>query len=294
MLDRNQYEMYQVNGMPDNVFVGVDKAWLNRKENDVTEAGLTVHPDLAPMVKEFAERNPSWVIEARYQTWSDNYRIDDLRVYADGEYLGHISYFANNKKFVISSNSIVANLDRGTHRSTKCEKKARKLLNSIMPQTDAMKIDKAKVRLQHCFNNVRRQYFQEATSIYDVLTTYLRPYLIQNWEKVSKAAMELGFTREMADKFLPAMEMLDTVRFLVDNEDTALVYVYVEEGRYIVASPEELGKDKEYKVYNSSDDVPDYIRRGIGLLKLADEGFLPEVGYKDGDNKFCIIIGENK
>lgn len=299
MLDRKEYEMVQALDMPTNVFVGVNKDIIASKET-VEECGLRLHHKLTNLVRTFAKDNPSCVIEGRYSRYQNTRGVDTLRFYFKNEEAGTIN-ITGKGKYSLSSKIIRQHLERGSYRETSNEAKAFKMMKAtFIPEPIGEKFSTAVAQIN---NAVTRTYSDANDNYWDSfrrLARYMDKYVLERWEEASHAALLAGADPHMVRRFRDTIEPRDTIHKMYSKvSNNHGIVVYLCDGAYHISNPNlnpsglPTSPTKQI-TYTNSDEVPDFIRRAVGLLKLVDDGTVMDgVGMRVSENKF-FVSAENE
>jgi hypothetical protein len=296
MLDRKNFDMRQVAGMPNNVLVGINKDWLGvgtADPREVTESQMTMNPRLKDIIRAFASDHPDYIIEAKYAPYGMS-GLDTFRFYFKGEQLGELSV-SSSGKYSATSRVIRDGLERGSFRETKDRGKVLKLMRTFIPKSMDDRMSEA---MQTIRNSVSREHagrFEEYTHKYRNVCRYIERYVRDNWDTIAGAALAGGAPVSVLDAFFNSIEPYDTSKYINEAfENGKAVMVSIEGSVYCISNPPVNGTDpiNKYTIYSNSERVPDHIRRGIGMLKLIESGYMAGVGYRASENKFIVLLGD--
>lgn len=298
MLDRKDFEMRQAIGMPPNVLVGINKDWLNRgtvtEPQVVDDRGMTPHPKLRDLIRVFASDHPECIIECRYSVWSPEGGADHFRFWHKNDLIGELG-LTHRGKYTVTSRNIREGLERGANRETENKGKVLKYMRTFVPQSLESKMSEVMPRIESAFNRACGDNYEKYSESYRRVSKYLDKYVMENWERLSPIMLAEGATQAMLDKFYNSIEPYKMSKDMHDKFGSKAVMVSIENGGvYCVTNPTVNGVSpvNRYTVYSSSESLPDNIRRGIGMLKLVDEGFLDGVGYKASETRFVVLLGD--
>lgn len=298
MLDRKDFEMRQAIGMPPNVLIGINKDWLSRgnlpEPPVVDDRGLTPHVKLRELIRVFASDHPEYVIESRYSPYSPESGADHFRFWYKTELLGELG-LTHRGKYTVTSRIIREGLERGANRETENKTKVLKYMRTFVPKTLNDKMCDVIPRVKSSFNRSYSDLLDTYTDTYRRVAKYLDKYVMENWEQLKPIMLAEGATNVMLDKFSSSIEPYKVAKAMYDLSDDKGVVVSIEDGVYCVTNPSVNGVDpvNKFTVYSNSESVPDKIRRGVGMLKLIDKGFLEGVGYKASETSFVVLLGDD-
>jgi hypothetical protein len=297
MLDRNEFEMYQAIGMPTNVLIGVNKYWLATKEptEEVMDSGLTINPLLAGLVYDFAVANPTCIIESTYCQYLAERPISTLRFWYGKERIGELSIIGN--KYGITSRAIIEGLYRGSYRYTKDRARVAKYMKTFVAQSIEGKLTDTVSSVSRRINAEHSPIAQDRTEKYRILCSFLESYIQDNWASISEIAMQNGASQTNLNSYVESRDAHEVAsKICLNFHENKAVTVMIEGGQYVITNPklpDGTMPINKFSVYNNSENIPERIRRNIGLLKLSTEGFVADVGYKYEANKFIVLTGDD-
>lgn len=295
MLNPNEYELKTVIGMPSNTIIGIDRAWLKRIVNpadEIYEESLTMHPKLAELLLPYITKNPDWRFEALYPHYSSTRNIDHFNVYKGTELLGEVALKHDaDRKYYVNTPTIRQHKERRGGRETKDLKIARRLMVTMSPKTLSTKAAEARAstkhRLETGVRTVQNQFLEDVRE----LTSFLRGHIIKNLAPYIDLARSLGMKEESIEKLMKNQEEYMLIKPIADAVQSGKgKYVYIENGVYIVSNPLQSESVNDHVTYSDSDRLPDYIRRGVGMLKLSEDlNFIHNVGFRFKENFYYVL-----
>lgn len=286
-LNRQQYDLLPVLYMPTNVFACVDKDWQQRSGEKTRQEGLEVCRMLSSLVKQFAELHPDWQFYSRYHTYMHD-ALDDFYIYKGKELLGSVSTSGGGRKYYITSPLIKEKLERGSGRETKSYDKALYWLKTLQPKTLDTKMQESKGAIEAAIRRAKNDCTSELDYKVRNMLTYLKEYVYENFSTLSSIAVKAGMHESVVSAISDARVRLDVVENVMGDDYNKGVSVLIQDNVYVITNPKE--HINKYTTYSSSDTIPDNIRRGIGILKLAaDESFVRDVGYRHDSTRFFVL-----
>ena len=116
----------------------------------------------------------------------------------------------------------------------------------------------------------------------------LLKYLVNNWDKYSSVASQLGASQEDVDGLMPALGEYRTMKRMykcVENLDG--YQVLIRGNDYAVRT--NVDSRVETKMY-SSETLPEHIKKNVGLLKLVENNMvLSNIGMKLNETTFFVV-----
>ena len=289
-IDAREYELREVADMPANVKVGIERTVLSRPDFVINPAAMLLDSNLSRLVKPFAERHSGWSFVGGYSHYSSAPRITELRVYKDREEIGTIGVSRRSNKFYVGSRKISDELERGRYRETGNIDKARKLLNTIFPKTYEEKGMDSKHRIQTGIMAAMQEVNGDVRRQFGTMLDIIKPYLMENLAHYFEVAKGLGMKAEQIERLKAEMEKLAVVEPMNEaRRKGAGDYVLIENNVYVV-SEDNSESVKPHVIYGANDQLPDYIKRGVGMLKLVgDHQFITGVGFRLSEDKFFVL-----
>lgn len=290
--DPREFEIYNVTDMPPNVTIGVERRRMNDPEYGLNPEGLTMLHKLKDLILPFVTQNPSWHFTARYQFYRQHITpISEVYIYRGKEQLGSVSINGRNGKYYITSPNIRSDLERGRGRETGDLKKARKYLATICPMTCEQKGQENMDRMKHVIGSGAHDVMYESRKAFDNMLKYLSPHIKEDIEKYIEIAQGLKMPMQEIDILRSSLEKVALVEPINEaKRQGAGVYVLIEGNTYIISEDEMNNRVCPHTVYNGNDDIPAYIKRGVGMLKLSeDRNFISGVGFKLSNESFFVL-----
>jgi hypothetical protein len=289
MLSPKEYDLRPIEGMPSNIVVGVGRDWLAEPNVQLEPDRMKLRPKLRDFILPFIKAHPDWRFETRYNFFGTK-QLEDIRVFKGDEELGNIGLMGRSEKFYISSPKIREGLERGGTRETKDEKKARKYLETFEPKSTQEKALEARGTIDNAMDSLYRQARNDYRRAHESFNVYIRKYIEDNIEQLLIIAKANGMTEHNVENFTTYMDTHRIVEGVYSvKEQHKGEFVLIEDGRYIVCENDPLMSTPTAVVYHS-DNLPDHLRRGIGMLKLSqDKNFVTGVGFRYSEHKFFVL-----
>lgn len=290
MLNAKDYDIRTIPNMPSNVIIGLSRDWMARNpDQPVSEESLSLTPMLRDLVRPFAMNHSDWRFEAIYPVYTTR-GIDGVTVYKDNEKLGEISLSCRQSKYYITSPLIRQKLERGGGRETKDLEKAKKWLLTMQPMTLEARGEENRKQVASAVDSGIREIEGTFLRRYRELSHHLRHYIRKNMDTFAPIAKEAGMSADDLEAFERACDEYDSIRPVAQARIQGRgKFVAIRNGVYVVSDV--LGDSiNQHVVYSHSDSLPDYIRRGVGMLKLsADNNFIHGIGFRYKENRYFVI-----
>jgi hypothetical protein len=284
MLDLSRYE-YRALDLP-NVKVQVS---LDDKEEN---AKYIVDFFFKEFLAKAAVRYPTreFICFNYYKNSENEWRLSRFFVFENREPVGQVwlgQNGAHEPVIVLKNERIQEQRQRGESAKTKDINKAVKLLGKFFgSKTLTERINEAQENCAGSLNSAFRDKKHGFYSQYNVMVEKMAGYLMNDWEKTKEAATTRGVDAELLERMPGRYEdyMVVSKVYKQFQEDKGVVVV-INGNDYAVSNR------KSMQVY-SSEDLPDWIKRGVGMLKLIEPGnVIGGVGYKISADSFYVMVG---
>lgn len=293
MLDLTRYE-YVTLGMP-NVTAGWPVA------HDRANVQFSIHKEIELFVFEAAKKYPMWEfcadsLPTKAHIEASKFQATGFEIFDKDEYIGEIGFdYASrgNTVYVIRNERIEKERERGPAAKTKDLKKAIKILGKKFgAKTLQERLQEAIRWCDHGLGdavNSKGRAFRNAYN--EVLINYLHEYVVNNWETIKQVAASKGADAAFLEKFPDTYyDHVETNKISNSFDSDRGVVVVIHGADYAVW---DLSKKEDKVTVYSTNDLPDWIKRGVGMLKLIEKNnLISGVGYKAEDGSFFVAKGE--
>ena len=289
MLDLTKYDE-RVLALP-NLVCAVDKS-----RSDYAGLDVHIHVAVEEFIMDAAKKYPRWKFIG-YRPWARTrvngtqvLEISRFRVYDGREFVGEVGcgQSGRGKNYVTLSNDRISKMmERGDSLKTGNKEKALKLMGKHFGiRTAAEMWHEAYDACGQLAYTTRSETNHRFDSVYGSLVRYLIPYFMENWDEIRRIAESqkadpqmLDALPELYDKRLIANE----VRVCFEKQEGVVVVIHGTS--YVVRD----GVSGSLTTYDT-DTLPEWIKRGVGLLKLTDKKtVLRDVGLRADDDMFFVI-----
>ena len=269
----------------------------NKGSRGEEEGGYATHHFMAPLIHKLAKARPQWKFYGLCYAWHKNdanlREVHTFRVSHNNELLGDISkdynYSGNYDTYSIDNARMGKARQRGHSTITKDVNKAfRVITKGFYTKTTDELIAEARGEVSKMVSTVvsdRNWKFQRTKH---VLESAAWEFARTHWAAFAEAAAECGVAQEFIDAHLPAKEEYEGVVDLQESFQGKGVTVVIRGNDYIISRGSET-------TIMSHEELPSHLKRGIGLLKLAEPNtYIPHVGVKTPSESMFIIFKEGK
>lgn len=295
MLDVTKNEYLDL-GMPN-----IKGEWNKLRNESPSDADIQIRAFMQPFVLEAAKLWPMWTFVGKRFVWTsqravisgisrDRYEYSQFAIYDNREHIGTIDCDANNDNslvYTIHNDRIQNKRERGTASKTKDLKKALKILRK---EFGAKRLDErveeawsnCDSRLDNLFHTKSRDFDR----VYAHVVNCLEEYMMTNWETIKPIALTNGADQKAVDSITPAYEDYMVVkRISTAFGDKKGVVVVIHGNDYTI-------KSKDGIEVCGTDKLPEWIKRGVGMLKLIEQNHVVGgIGFKIEENAFFVMEG---
>jgi hypothetical protein len=268
----------------DNVILGMHDDGKGGK----TEA--TVDTFLEPLVEELAIKHPEWKFghdHARRNHVGDGkveWTYERMKVMDKYEELGQIGidYTRAGKRFWINNHRVEGMRERGSGVKTTDIKKAIRHVDKFFGRKNLNeKLAEARDKARNVIENISRDKYYKHQNVWGSIQDDARKYIAENIQ----AFMAATNNHKKAEEFPVAMQELDhanNVRAMTNSNKSHLVFI--EGMNYSVSLGQSLPE------IMTSEELPAFIRMGVGMLKLVEDGVLiTNIGFRVDESTFVVL-----
>jgi len=267
----------------DNVILGMHDDGKGGK----TEA--TVDTYLEPLIEELAIKHPEWKFEHEYarRNHVGNGEVvwvyERMKVVDKYEVLGQIGidYMRSGKRFWINNHRVEGMRERGSGVKTTDIKKAIRHVDKFFGRKNLNeKLAEARDKARNVIENISRTKYYEYQGVWNAIQNDARKYIAENIQAFMAATNNAS-----AEKFPVAVQELDhtnNVREMTNSNKSYLVFI--DGMNYSVSLGQSLPQ------LMASEELPAFIRRGVGMLKLVEDGVLiTNIGFRVDESTFVVL-----
>lgn len=261
------------------------------------KGGYATHHFMAPLIHKLAKARPQWKFYGLRYSWYEhdaNLReVHTFRVFHNNELLGDISkdynYSGNYDTYSITNARMEKARQRGSGTITKDVNKAfRVITKQFYTKTTDELIAEARTQVSKMVSTVvsdRNWKFQRTKH---ALESAAWEFARTHWAAFAEVAAECGVGQEMIDAYPSTKEEYEGAVDLQESFQGKGATVVIRDNDYIVSRGSET-------TIMSHEELPSHLKRGIGLLKLAEPNtYIPHVGVKTPSESMFIIFKEGE
>lgn len=297
----------------------VQMEWIldEAKAKAPKDTPLEVEPNIKELITVLARKHPEWTFVVGYNHIQVNktYKRDStgkiecdengnplgkeltlfvstFHVFEKREHLGSI-YRADGRgnclAFGIENVRVAKERERGRDAKTKDIKKAIRIIEKSFGVTT---VDERLVETGNDIDMVMRQVLNDRRHKYQrVHEKAIQPllrYLVDNWDKYSSIASQLGASQDDVDGLMPALDEYRVMKRMYKCvEELSGYQVLIHGNDYAVRTKGDSGV--ETKMY-SSETLPEHIKKNVGLLKLVENNMvIGGVGMRLNETTFFVV-----
>ena len=241
---------------------------------------------LEPLIHHLALNNPQWILTGEGYKFGFNTKTHYATVFnisEKREHIGKVETGTYNGKsaFVICNERITDSRKRGEASKTTDIKKAIKIISKFVSRvTIGEMLENARASASCSAYNVDGQKYRDFATLYGALQAEATNFLVDNWEEFSKRMMPTPCVEFPAK--VREYSIAHKVKLAHENDTTYLVLINGID--YVV----KRGQGEVELL--SSEKLPEFIRRGVGMLKLVENSqIIDGVGLKVDDNIFIVM-----
>jgi hypothetical protein len=249
----------------------------------------TVDTYLEPLIEELAIKHPEWKFghdHARRNHVGDGkvaWTYERLKVMDKYEELGQIGidYTRAGKRFWISNHRVEAMRERGSGVKTTDIKKAIRHVDKFFGRKNLNeKLAEARDKARNVIENISRDKYYKHQGVWNAIQNDARKYIVENIQAFMAATKH-----SQAESFPEAVQELDhanNVREITNGNKSYLVFI--EGMNYSVSLGQRLPE------IMTSEELPAFIRMGVGMLKLVENGVLiTNIGFRVDESTFVVL-----
>ena len=273
------------------------------KDNKGVEVVATMDTFIAPLVEKLALSHPEWQFKSHYcrryytpnQTAEFSLVVERVQVVDKYEKLGEIGYdyTSKGKRFYVSNHRTEKMRERGSGVKTIHLDKACKHVEKFFGRMNHN--EKLEQATQATHDAVYRVHNETLYAVRNVWTSFdgvamgyviqhlesFRSFIQTNTNATAKVLAELDRLPELVAENDGMQDLRDRVN---KNEH---ILVLLDGMNYIVKHANQV----EVK---TSEELPDYVRRGVGMLKLVEvRNAITNVGIRVDENTFALLPPNN-
>jgi hypothetical protein len=269
----------------DNVILGM------HDDNKGGKTEATVDTFLEPLIEELAIKHPEWKFEQQYArrnfvggSGEVAWTYERMKVMDKYEEIGQIGidYTRAGKRFWINNHRVEGMRERGSGVKTTDIKKAIRHVDKFFGRKNLNeKLAEARDKARNVIENISREKYYKHQGVWGAIQDDARKYIAENIQ----AFMAATNNHKKAEEFPVAVQELEhanNVRNMTNSNKSYLVFI--EGMNYSVSLGQSLPE------IMTSEELPAFIRMGVGMLKLVEDGVLiTNIGFRVDESTFVVL-----
>jgi hypothetical protein len=249
----------------------------------------TVDTYIEPLIEELAIKHPEWKFEQQYarRNHVGNGEVvwvyERMKVVDKYEEIGQIGidYTRAGKRFWINNHRVEGMRERGSGVKTTDIKKAIRHVDKFFGRKNLNeKLAEARDKARNVIENISRDKYYKHQGVWNAIQNDARQYIVENIQAFMAATKH-----SQAESFPEAVQELDhanNVRAMTNSNKSYLVFI--EGMNYSVSLGQSLPE------IMTSEELPAFIRMGVGMLKLVEDGVLiTNIGFRVDESTFVVL-----
>ena len=254
----------------------------------------TIDPFLKPLIEALALKYPQWTFESLYNSTNHSTKIEEanrFKIVDKREELGTIGkdYCSSGYRFQIDNHRINAMRERGSGMKTVHLDKAIKHVNKFVGKKNINeKLSEARQVAENNLSGVanHKQWKMREVWLDDAISAELQKYLVSVFPN-ALTMLDPKLINRLEDFPTRVTERLE-VDSMVKQLRLGNMHLVLLDGMDYA-----LQKGSEPPTIKASEQLPDYMRRAIGLLKLVEDNqVIHGVGYRANATTFMVVNKE--
>lgn len=273
------------------MYPNVDLTTIEDRHSELKGKTFVIDNDILPLVDAVAIKYPQWQLKAKRFNYEGSLvnattlKVYEFDVFEKRENLGTIgmAWYNRERAFWLENHRIANQRERGYGTKTKDLKKAlRHIAKNFSPKVADEKIEEAYGKAHNILRQLGGQKNHEFRNALQTVLPSLTPYIIENWDELSKLCQgDTNVARE-ADKLVECYRESKIASEIADIPLGKQTVVMIDGNDYIL-------RTAGATVILSSEQLPPHIRLGVGMLKLVEPRvMMKDIGCKIEDNIFVI------
>ena len=268
---------------------------IELKEHDRFGDGIkrqsTIDPFLKDLVEQLALKYPQWTfVEAGSTAMAVNkeYLAHRFDVKDKREVLGTIDkdYCSNGYRFRIDNHRIEGMRERGSGMKTIHLNKAIKHVDKFFGKKNMVeKITEARRKVENALSQIDNEKAWRLRGTWGSMESEARAFVVSNYQLFMDSVVNKSSIAKQLEQLPAQVEEFNATQHLnkMLQGDNAFI-VFIDGVNYSVQ------KGKDPLEIKQSDELPDFIRRAVGLLKLVEDNqVISDVGLRVNETTFLVL-----
>ena len=268
---------------------------IELKEHDKFNEGKKlsiIDPFMKELVEKLALKYPLWTFVESNMTANHstkNYEAYRFKVIDKREVLGELDkdWHRDGFKYCVVNHRINDMRERGRGMKTiHLDKALKHVAKYFGKKTITEQLAEAQEKTRNCLSTVVREREFDVSSSWNKLEPHLMRFVGANYEAFTLSVVEadkavLAHAIEVLPTRLEEMNVVNKLKEEFNNRETYIVFINGVD--YCIQKGDTSLEIK------SSEQLPDFVRRAVGLLKLVEDGTLiPNAGIRVNESTFLV------
>ncbi len=268
---------------------------IELKEHDRFGDGIkrqsTIDPFLKDLIEQLALKYPQWTfVETSVTAMAVDKLIHAHRfdVKDKRELLGTIDkdYCGSGYRYRIDNHRIEGMRERGSGMKTIHLKKAIKHVDKFFGKRNMVeKITEARRKVENTLSQIDNEKGWRLRGTWNAMESQARDFITNNYQAFMDSVVDKTSIAKHLEQLPTQVEEFNATQHLnkMLQTDNAFI-VFIDGLNYSVQ------KGKDPLEVKQSDELPDFIRRAVGLLKLVEDNqVLSGVGFRVNETTFLVL-----
>jgi hypothetical protein len=268
---------------------------IELKEHDRFGEGVKrqsiIDPFLKDLIEQLALKYPQWTfVESGVTNMAvdKTYLAHRFEVKDKREVLGTIEkdHYNGDYRFAIDNHRIESMRERGSGMKTIHLKKALKHVDKFFGKKSVVEhVADARQKAEYALHHVLNEKDWALQSTWRALESHAKQFLMNNYQQFMDSVVDKSKLAEALEQYPSKIQEHTAVHHIQDMTKQKNTYiVFIDGVNYSIQKGEDPVEIKQ------SDELPDFMRRAIGLLKLVEDNqVVADVGLRVNASTFLIL-----
>jgi hypothetical protein len=268
---------------------------IELKEHDRFGDGIKrqsiIDPFLKDLVEQLALKYPQWTfVETSVTAMAVDKLIHAHRfdVKDKREVLGTIDkdYCSNGYRYRIDNHRIEGMRERGSGMKTIHLNKALKHVDKFFGKKNVVeKITEARQKVENSLSQIDNEKGWRLRGTWGAMESQARNFITNNYQAFMDSVVDKTSIAKHLEQLPTQVEEFNATQHLIKMLQTGNAFIVFIDGlNYSVQ------KGKDPLEIKQSDELPDFIRRAVGLLKLVEDNqVISGVGFRVNESTFLVL-----
>jgi hypothetical protein len=254
------------------------------------EKESVIDPFLKSFIEKLALKYPQWTFEEVYCTTNNStktYEAYRFNIVDKREVLGTIDkdYISGGGwRYCVDNHRISSMRERGSGMKTIHEDKAIKHVGKFFGKKNVNeKFTEATLAIVNAVGNIHNQKRWDLSHKWDALSTHTQKFIYDNYAQFTSSITDTSVSAnvEKLPSVIAEFSSVDAMQDALRKGDAYIVFI---DGLNY-----SIQKGKDPLEIKTSEELPDFMRRAVGLLKLVEDNqVIDGVGVRANETTFLV------